>query len=384
MTMAALLHALRRGTVPSIRPGRYGCHEARLARESREAVAEMVERNRRWLLAARPTGMVGREHFEWQEAPVPSISEGEFLVRNLWLSCDPAQRAWMEIDTYIPVLPLGSVMASGAAGEVIESKHPGFPVGEIVSGVFGWQDFAVCDEVGFGNGLAPPLTIPPGIEIPAALSLFGITGLTAYFGLIDVGKPNPVDTVVVSGAAGAVGSIVCQLAKLKGCRVVGIAGGPRKCDWLRNDLAIDGAIDYKSEDVPARLDELCPHGVDVFFDNVGGETLDAVLERMALGARIVICGAVSGYNEFEGRPGIRNHHNLILQRGTMRGFLVFDYLDRARDAIGELATWVAEGKIKNRVDVVEGLENAPDALRRLFTGENLGKQLVKIADASER
>jgi NADPH-dependent curcumin reductase len=343
----------------------------------------MAEKNRRWLLTDRPTGMVGREHFEWQEVPVPSIGEGEFLLRNLWLSCDPAQRAWMEMDTYIPKLPLGEVMASGSAGEVIESNHPDYEAGDLVSGVFGWQDYAVSDGSAFGGGLFAPLKIPPGVDIPTALSLFGITGLTAYFGLLEVGRPEPGETVLVSGAAGAVGSIVCQIAKLKGCRVVGIAGGPRKCEWLRDELGVDDAIDYKGEDVFSRIGETCPNGIDVFFDNVGGETLDAALARIAIRARVVLCGALSGYGGFEQRPVIRNHFNLILQRGTMRGFLVFDFLDRAMEAIGDLATWAGEGKVKNQIDVVEGLENAPDALRRLFTGENLGKQLVKIADAGE-
>ena len=342
----------------------------------------MAETNRRWLLAARPTGMVGREQFELQEAPVPSIGEGEFLVRNLWLSCDPAQRAWMEIDTYIPKLPLGEVMASGSAGEVVESNHPDYATGDLVSGAFGWQNYAVSDGSAFG-GLVAPLKIPPGVDIPTALSLFGITGLTAYFGLLEVGQPKSGETVLVSGAAGAVGSIVCQIAKLKGCRVVGIAGGARKCEWLRDELGIDDAIDYKGEDVFTRIGDTCPNGIDVFFDNVGGETLDAALARIAVGARIVLCGALSGYGGFEQRPVLRNHFNLILQRGTMRGFLVFDYLDRAMEAIGDLATWAGERKVKNQVDVVEGLENAPDALKRLFTGENLGKQLVKIADAGE-
>ena len=339
----------------------------------------MTEKNRRWLLAKRPTGIVGQEHFEWREDPVPSIGEGEFLVRNRWLSCDAAQRGWMEIDTYIPALPLGEVMASGSVGEVVESKHPDFQVGELLSGAFGWQDYAVSDGSAFG-GLVPPLKIPPGVDPPTALSLFGVTGLTAYFGLLDVGEPKAGETVVVSAAAGAVGSIVCQIAKLKGCRVVGIAGGARKCEWVRDELDADDAIDYKTEDFPTRLGETCPAGINVFFDNVGGEVLDAALANLAVGARIVLCGAVSGYSGFEQRPAIRNHVNLILQRGTMRGFLVFDYLDRAMEAIGELAAWAGEGKIKNQIDVVEGLENAPNALRRLFTGENLGKQLVKIAD----
>ena len=335
--------------------------------------------NRRWLLSQRPSGIVSREHFEWVEEPVPEISDGEFLVRNLWISCDPAQRAWMDIDTYMPKLPLGEVMAAGTAGEVVESRHPDFSAGDLVSGVYGWQDYAVGSSEGFA-GLFPPLKLPPGIDPTIALSLFGITGLTAYFGLLEVGELREGETALVSGAAGAVGSIACQIAKVKGCRVIGIAGGPRKCDWLRSELGVDDALDYKAEDIGARLRELCPDGVDVYFDNVGGEILDAVLANMAMQARIVICGAVSGYSGFEERYGLRNYHMLIMRRGTMRGFLVFDFMDRAMDAIGELAAWTGEGKIKNQVDVVEGLENAPEALARLFTGENLGKQLVKVAD----
>jgi NADPH-dependent curcumin reductase CurA len=339
----------------------------------------MAATNRQWVLSKRPEGIIGREDFDWTEAPVPSIGDGEFLVRNLWLSCDPAQRAWMSMDTYIPILPLGEVMASGSAGEVVESNNPDFAPGDIVSGVFGWQDYCVADAKGFGGGLFPPQKLPPGIDIPTALSLFGITGLTAYFGLLDVGEAKEGDTVLVSGAAGAVGSIVCQIGKVKGCRVVGIAGGARKCDWLRDELGVDDAIDYKGEDVRARIRETCPKGIDVYFDNVGGEILDAALANIRRGARIPLCGAVSGYSDSDDRPGIRNYSTLITRTATMRGFLVFQFMDRAMEAIGELATWASEGKIKNQVDIVEGLENAPDALRRLFTGENLGKQLVKIA-----
>jgi NADPH-dependent curcumin reductase CurA len=337
----------------------------------------VAEKNRKWVLCTRPKGMVERENFEWKEEPVPSIGDGEFLVRNLWLSCDPAQRAWMEIDTYIPVLPLGEVMLSGSAGQVVESKHPGFTEGDFVTGVFGWQDYAVSD----GGGFFPVTTVPPGVDLPMALSLFGITGLTAYVGLLDIGKPKPQETVLVSGAAGAVGSFVAQIAKVKDCRVIGIAGGAAKCEWLRGELGVDDAIDYKGEDVLARIGDLCPDGVDVFFDNVGGEILDAALAHLGFGARVVLCGAISGYSDFEHRPGIRNHHQLIVRRGAMRGFLIFDHMDRVPEAIGELAGWAAAGKIKNHVDVVEGLENAPDALKRLFTGQNLGKQLLKIADA---
>jgi NADPH-dependent curcumin reductase CurA len=338
-----------------------------------------VTTNRRWILSQRPSGIVSREDFDWVEEPVPDIGEGEFLLRNLWISCDPAQRAWMEIDTYIPKLPLGEVMPAGTVGEVVESKHPDYSPGDLVSGVYGWQDYAVGSSEGFA-GLFTPLKLPSGTDPTLALSLVGITGLTAYFGLLDVAGLKEGDAVLVSGAAGAVGSVACQIAKVKGCRVVGIAGGAQKCDWLRSELGLDDAIDYKNEDVRARLRELFPDGVDVYFDNVGGEILDAVLANLALHARIALCGAVSGYSGLEERYGLRNTNNLIVRQGTMRGFLVFDFMSRAMEAITDLVTWAGEGKVKNQIDVVEGLENAPDALARLFTGENLGKQLIKVAD----
>ena len=225
------------------------------------------------------------------------------------------------------------------------------------------------------------MKVPPGVEPELALSLFGVTGLTAYVGMVDVARVGAGDTVLVSGAAGAVGSIAAQIARIKGARVVGIAGGAAKCAWL-TDLGLDAAIDYQSEDVAARIAELCPGGIDVYFDNVGGPILDMALASVATGARIVCCGAISGYGRFEERPSIRNHHRLILQRATMSGFLVFDHADRFAAATAELAAWATEGRIVNRVDVVEGLENAPDALRRLFTGQNVGKQLVRLEHAA--
>jgi NADPH-dependent curcumin reductase CurA len=336
----------------------------------------MADRNRKWVLRARPRGLVERSNFEWREDAVPAVGDGQFLVRNLWLSCDPTQRGWMERDTYVPAIPIGGVIRAISAGQVVESRHPGFAKGDLVSGAFGWQDYDVSD----GGGFVPPARIPSGVDLPTALSLFGITGLTAYFGLLDVGAPRPGDTVVVSGAAGSTGSFAAQIAKVKGCRVVGIAGGETKCSWLTRDLALDAAIDYRAGRVAERLAELCPNGVDVYFDNVGGEILDAVLAHLAIGARVVLCGAISVYNDLEHAPGIRNYVNLIIRGGTMRGFLVLAYAGRFAEAVADLGAWAAAGRIKNRVDVVTGLENAPDALRRLFTGENLGKQLVKIAD----
>jgi NADPH-dependent curcumin reductase CurA len=335
----------------------------------------MDDKNRKWVLKSRPQGMVDRSNFEWREEPKPTIKDGEFLVQNLWLSCDPTQRGWMEIDTYIPKIPLGEVMLAISAGQVVESKNPGFQPGDRVTGAWGWQDYAATD----GSGLLPAMKLPPGVDYPTALSLFGVTGLTAYFGLLDVCSPKAGETVVVSGAAGSTGSFAAQIAKIKGCRVIGIAGGEKKCAWLTKDLGLDAAIDYRNGDVVSRIRELAPGGVDVYFDNVGGEILDAVLENLAMGARISLCGAISGYNDFTNMYALRHYTNLIVRASRMRGFLVTEFGSRFGEAIAELAGWAAAGKIKSEIDVVEGLENAPDALRRLFTGANLGKQLVKIA-----
>ena len=336
----------------------------------------MADKNRKWVLKSRPTGMVDPANFEWCQEDIPAIGDGEILVRNLWLSCDPTQRGWMERDTYVPAVAVGEVMRSISAGQVMQSKHADFAAGDLVSGAFGWQDFAVSN----GTGLVPPMRIPPGVELPTALSLFGVTGLTAYFGMLDIGAPKAGDTVVVSAAAGSTGSFAAQIAKIKGARVIGIAGGAKKCAWLTDELALDSTIDYRERNVVPRLAELCPTGIDVYFDNVGGEILDAVLSNLADGARIVLCGGIAGYNNLANMPAIRNYLNLIIHRATMRGFLVFDFAARMPEAIAELAGWAAAGSLKDHVDVMEGLENAPDALRRLFTGENLGKQLVKIED----
>jgi NADPH-dependent curcumin reductase CurA len=338
----------------------------------------MNETNRQWVLVSRPNGMPSRENFELREAPVPELADGQLLVRNLYLSCDPAQRAWMSRDTYMPMIPLGDVMHSGATGQVVRSKHGGFREGELVSGMFGWQDYAVSD----GRGFMPVSKLPPGVPIPTCMSALGVTGLTAYFGMLDVGDPKPGDGVLVSGAAGATGSIAAQIGKIRGARVVGIAGGAEKCAWLTRELGLDAAIDYRSERVARRVHELFPKGCNVYFDNVGGEILDAALGALAIGARIVLCGAISSYNATELPAGPRNYTNLIVRRARMQGFLVTDYAARFGEAIADLARWSAEGKVRDRVDVVEGLENAPEAFRRLFTGDNFGKQLVRIAEPS--
>ena len=245
--------------------------------------------NRQWLLASRPVGMINESNFEYREAEVPSPGPGEMLVRNLYLSFDPAQRGWtLDRASYVPPVQIGEPMRAGAIGQVIESNHPDFSTGAIVQGTFGWQDYAV---VGSGGPISP-MPVPPGVPLTLPLGALGITGLTAYFGLLDLGEPKEGETVVISGAAGATGSVAGQIAKLQGCRVIGIAGGPKKCAWLTEQAGFDAAIDYKSENLDTRLRELCPSGVDVFFDNVGGSTLETVLGLIAQNARIVLCGGI--------------------------------------------------------------------------------------------
>lgn len=333
--------------------------------------------NRQWRLAVRPEGLVGDEHFHWTEEPVPELTaDGQVLVRTLMLSCDPAQRGWMARDTYVPAVGIGEVMRAFGVGRVVASRHPDHAPAELVQGVLGWQDYALLDATSDAR-LSP---VPPEVPIPLAMSVFGITGLTAYFGLLDVGQPKAGETVVVSGAAGATGSVAGQIARLKGCRVVGIAGGPEKCGWLVDEARFDAAVDYRSEDVRARLGELCPNGIDVFFDNVGGTILDAALAHLAFRGRVVLCGAIASYNRTQPAPGPRNYINLLLQRGRMEGFIILDSLHRAGEAIAELGPWVRSGELTVQVDIQEGLEHAPRTLRRLFTGENRGKQLLKVAD----
>lgn len=335
-----------------------------------------TEKNRQWRLASRPTGMVADENFSWVEEPVPTPEkDGQILVRNLYLSMDPTQRGWIARDSYMPAVPIGEVMRGGAVGRVVASRQPGFVAGDLVQGLFGWQDYTLIDAA-----TRPPTRVPAGVPPTMALGVLGATGLTAYFGLLEVGKPKAGETVVVSGAAGATGSVVGQIAKIKGCRVIGVAGGPDKCAWVTGELGFDACIDYKREDVRARLGELCPKGVDVYFDNVGGEILDAALARLAFHGRVVLCGAISQYNAADPPPGPKHYLNLLIQRGRMEGFIIMDYLPRAAEAVRDLAAWIAEGKLKDRVDVREGLENAPATLRRLFQGENTGKQLLKIAE----
>jgi NADPH-dependent curcumin reductase CurA len=334
-------------------------------------------RNRQILLASRPAGTITQGNFTRREVEIPALQTGDFLVRNIYLSLDPTIRNWMnEADTYMPAIRIGEVMRGGGVGEVVESRNPQYAVGDVVFGLIGWQDYCV----GRATDPMPMMVVPKGVPLTAALSVFGITGMTAYFGLLDVGKPKAGETVVISAAAGATGSVAGQLAKLKGCRAVGIAGTAEKCRWVTADLGFDACINYKTEDLAARLKATCPHGVDVYFDNVGGSILDTVLALITLHARVVLCGAISMYNTAELPPGPRNYVALMLQRARMEGFIITDYLPRFPEALAEIGPWVAEGKLKYAVDIVPGLENAPAAINRLFTGANTGKLLVQISD----
>jgi NADPH-dependent curcumin reductase len=340
------------------------------------AMAERRAINRQWRLAARPRGVPEPSDWAFHEEPVPSPGDGEFLIRVELISLDPAMRGWMNAGrSYVPPVGIGEVMRALGAGEVVVSRHPDFSSGDHVTGNFGVQDFAISD----GSGVtrvsleAAPLTM--------YLSTLGMTGLTAYFGLLEIGRPEPGETVVVSAAAGAVGMVVGQIAKIKGCRVVGIAGGPEKCRFIVDELGFDAAIDYKHEDVRTALRDRCPDRVNVYFDNVGGEVLDAVLTRLARHARIVICGSISQYNNDGPARGPANYMALLVDRARMEGFLVFDFASRYREAAAEMAGWIAEGRLRSVEDVVFGLANFPDTLLKLYRGENFGKLLLAVEEA---
>lgn len=333
--------------------------------------------NRQVVLVKRPHGAVTADCFELRESPLPSPADGQALVEVLYLSLDPTIRGWLsETGNYLPPIPLGDVVRSAGSGVVTESRNPALPVGSIVHAFTGWQEYAVVSP----DDPLPAIALPPTISPVEALSVYGITGLTAYFGLTEIGRPKPGETVVVSGAAGGVGSIAGQIAKILGARVVGIAGSDEKCRWIVDELGFDAAIDYKTDDVPARLRETCPDGVDVFFDNVGGELLDTVLARLAFKARVVMCGAISTYNLTGPLPAPKNLGVLVSRHACIEGFLLTHYMERLFEGMLKLGEWVEQGLIVNRVDVVEGLEHAPAAFDRLFTGANIGKQLVKVGD----
>eukprot|EP00744_Colponema_vietnamica_P013360 GILI01018722.1.p2 GENE.GILI01018722.1~~GILI01018722.1.p2 ORF type:complete len:357 (-),score=91.12 GILI01018722.1:65-1135(-) len=334
-------------------------------------------------LIRRPVGLPTADDFRIEQGAVPSaeeVGEGQLLVKVLYVSCDPAMRVWISGQkSYKRPVDIGEVVHAHGVGEVIVSKSPKFKAGDRVSGWLNWQEYAIVDIKGFTK---VPNTLPPS----AFLGVLGGNGLTAYFGLLDIGKPKAGETVVVSAAAGAVGSIVGQIAKLKGCRVVGIAGSEDKCQWLKT-IGFDEAINYKGKNFTQLCQELkqaCPKGIDVYFDNVGEEQLDAALRLANERVRVVCCGAISTYNNPSGNAGIKLYPVLISKRGRMEGFIVLDYAKQWGKAVMELAGWLQEGKLQYKEDIVEGIENAPAALAKLFTGQNSGKVLVKVADSPAR
>jgi hypothetical protein len=330
--------------------------------------------NRRWCLAARPVGLIKESDFVFREEPIPDPKEQQVLVRNVYLSLDPAMRGWVrDLPTYVPPVAIGDVMRGFAIGVVERSRNERFHEGAYVSGPLGWQDFALSD----GSALQV-LPENPVIPLTAHLGLFAPVGLTAYFGLLEIGRPQPGETLVITAAAGAVGSLVGQIGKIKECRVVGIAGSDEKCTWITDELGFDAAINHRREPVAEKLKDVCPNGIDVHYENVGGPLLDAALALISLRARIVLCGMISTYNDAGPVPGPYSLANLIIKRARMEGFIVHDYAARAREAMADLMKWYTDGRLRYRVDVVEGLQQAPRAINRLFDGTNRGKLIVKV------
>lgn len=330
--------------------------------------------NQHIVLAARPTGEIKPGDFELVDVPVPVTGAGEVLIEVNYLAVEPAMRGWMEDkESYVPPLQIGEVMRGQGTGVVVQSDNPEFPVGTQVSGLVGWRRYLVSD------GRSIPLRkLPDAISPATALNVLGLTGLTAYFGMLDIGKPQAGDAVLVSGAGGATGSIAGQLARIAGARVVGIAGGQEKCDWLVSELGFDAAIDYKSEDTARRVSELFPKGLDLYFDNVGGDILDIALDNLAERARVVLCGGISRYNETGPITGPVNYFNLVYRRARMEGFIVMDYARRFPEAIEVLVKHLSSGELHHRETVLQGFEQLPQALMNLFSGANIGKQLVAV------
>jgi hypothetical protein len=331
--------------------------------------------NRQVRLKSRPDAIPQAEHFEIATASVPEPREGQFLVRNLYLSVDPAMRGWVSaVANYSKPVGIGEVMRSRDVGEIIASRHPNYRVGEHVVGWFGWQEYALSDGTDIIRRVAEP-----DLPLSAALGVLGMNGVTAYFGLLDVGLPKPGETVVVSTAAGAVGSAVGQIAKIKGCRTVGITGGAEKVRMCREEFGYDAAIDYKAtSDLDAALAAACPKGIDVYFDNTSGRVSEAVLRHINKRARIVICGtaSLSSWDPWPSGPRVERH--LLVKSARMEGFLVFDYENRTHEAVPLLAQWVREGQLRYREDILDGLDKAPDAIAGLYRGENFGKRLIRL------
>tara|TARA_B110001454_G_scaffold219154_1_gene250459 strand:+ start:5619 stop:6626 length:1008 start_codon:yes stop_codon:yes gene_type:complete len=331
--------------------------------------------NKQWILNSFPKGDIKDSDLILKQSSIREIEESEILIRNIYLSLDPANRGWMSGQaSYVDAMQIGDVMRGGTIGIVEKSNNEKISVGDYVSLMGGWQEYLISN--GKGVQVIPKNT---GLELSSFMSIMGMTGMTAYFGLLDITNPQPGETLVVSAAAGAVGSIVCQIGKIKGCRVIGISGSDEKCEWLKNDLNIDGVINYKKENVRAKLKELCPNGIDIYFENVGGKITEAVLTRMNIKGRIALCGLISGYNSETVLPGPA-WGNLLIKRIKLQGFIVFDYQKRAMEAFQDLGKWIAEGKIKYKNDIIPGLENAVSAIKTLFSGENKGKLIIKVSE----
>ena len=331
--------------------------------------------NREVRLKARPSGIPQAEHFEIVDAPVPEPADGQVVVRNLYLSVEPAMRGWVSsVGNYSDPVPLGGVMRAFAVGRIVASRSVGYGVGDVVTGMFGWQEYAVVDASKIDRRITET-----DLPISTALGVLGLNGLTAYFALLDLGQPKANETVAVSTAAGAVGSCVGQIAKIKGCRTVGIAGGPVKTELCRHEFGYDVAIDYQAGKLDAAIAEACPNGIDVYFDNTAGEISDSVLKNLAVGAREIICGtaSIASWNLQPQGPRVERH--MLVKRARMQGFLLFDYVERYPEGLSALTEWVKAGRVRYREDILEGIDQAPDSIAGLYRGENLGKRLIRIA-----
>ena len=335
----------------------------------------MKNSNRAWVLASRPKDYFENDNVRMMELKVPELAPGEFLVKNIWLSFDPTQLNWMKRDSYVDKIEIGEVVRSFSVGQIVESKNDQFKVGDFVTGLFGWQEYAISNG-SFVNRVRPiEFANPPWYS----LSLFGITGMSAYFGVKDIGRVKKGDNFLVSSAAGSVGSVAGQIAKIIGAKVIGIAGGEKKCKWVVEEAGFDYCIDYRKENISEKLSELFPEGIDVYFDNVGGEILDIVLSKIRQNGRIVLCGLISDYGATNFYP-LRNYAKLNSKRARMEGFIVTDFITRFGEAYKDLYIWLKEGRLKQREEITSGLENAPDVFKKLFTGASFGKQMLKIAD----
>ena len=326
--------------------------------------------NKQWLLKSRPVGMVHEDNFELSETPIPKPAEGEVLLKMSYLSFEPAMRGWMmDMPSYMPPIQIDSPVTAPGIAEVIESNDPNLEPGDLVTGLMSWSEYIT------GSGYNK---VDKDISPEIQLGPLGGTGITAYVGLMKIGMPKEGDTILVSGAAGATGSVVAQIARIQGYKTIGIAGGKEKCDWLMNEAKLDGVIDYKNSDIHKELKNLCPEGVDVYFENVGGKTLETVINHLSEQARVVLCGMISNYNDETPQPGPNNLMQLIIKRISLKGFIVFDHLDSYAEAHKNLSEWVKSGEIAFRCDIQEDFMNIPKTFLRLFTGENQGKQLLKL------